>query len=140
MYINCYPVLYESFIWTLAEFRAAKLIIIFEKLYIQSGDFYFLLTNHSPYATKLASIWNVKELYTTKNKIFILMKKITALYTDFEKKRVAGSEASREQMRAERQELDKQVSAVLTDTQKAKLDEMRKARRSGGFRGKKEGK
>ena len=67
-------------------------------------------------------------------------KKITALYTDFEKKRVAGSEASREQMRAERQELDKQVSAVLTDTQKAKLDEMRKARRSGGFRGKKEGK
>ena len=67
-------------------------------------------------------------------------KKITALYTDFEKKRVAGSEASREQMRAERQELDKQVSAVITDTQKAKLDEMRKARRSGGFRGKKEGK
>ena len=67
-------------------------------------------------------------------------KKITALYTDFEKKRVAGSETSREQMRAERQELDKQVSAVLTDTQKAKLDEMRKARRSGGFRGKKEGK
>ena len=71
--------LYESFIWTLAEFRAAKLIIIFEKLYIQSGDFCFLLTNHSPYATKLASIWNVKELYTTKNKIFILMKKIMVL-------------------------------------------------------------
>ena len=71
--------LYESFIWTLAEFRAAKLIINFEKLYIQSGDFCFLLTNHSPYATKLASIWNVKELYTTKNKIFILMKKIMVL-------------------------------------------------------------
>lgn len=37
------------------------------------------------------------------------MKKITAIYTDFEQKRKAGAEVSREQMRAERQELDKQV-------------------------------
>lgn len=65
-------------------------------------------------------------------------KKITAIYTDFEQKRKAGAEVSREQMRAERQELDKQVNAVLTDTQKAKYEEMKKARRGGGNRGKKE--
>ena len=62
------------------------------------------------------------------------MKKITAIYTDFEQKRKAGAEVSREQMRAERQGLNKQVNAVLTDTQKAKYEEMKKARRGGGNR------
>lgn len=61
-------------------------------------------------------------------------KKITAIYTDFEQKRKAGAEVSREQMRAERQELNKQVNAVLTDTQKAKYEKMKKARRGGGNR------
>lgn len=62
------------------------------------------------------------------------MKKITAIYTDFEQKRKADAEVSREQMPAERQELDKQVNAVLTDTQKAKYEKMKKARRGGGNR------
>ncbi|MGM9734083.1 MAG: hypothetical protein ACI3YT_08200 [Prevotella sp.] len=61
-------------------------------------------------------------------------KKITAIYTDFEQKRKSGAETSREQMRADRQELDKQVNAVLTDAQKAKYEEMKKARRGGGKR------
>ena len=63
-------------------------------------------------------------------------KQITAIYTDFENSRKSEKgEVTREQMRAQRQELDKKVNAVLTDTQKAKYEEMKKSRRPSGRKG-----
>ena len=59
-------------------------------------------------------------------------KKITALYTDFQKKRTENTQTSREQMRAERDNLNKQVKAVLTADQQKKFDEMMQKRRGGG--------
>lgn len=59
-------------------------------------------------------------------------KKITALYTDFQKKRTENTQTSREQMRAERDNLNKQVKAVLTANQQKKFDEMMQKRRGGG--------
>lgn len=50
-------------------------------------------------------------------------KQITALYTDFFKQ-----ELSREERRAAMQELDKKVSALLTDEQKAAFEQMKKER------------
>ncbi|MGN0281907.1 MAG: Spy/CpxP family protein refolding chaperone [Prevotella sp.] len=51
-------------------------------------------------------------------------KKITALYTDFQKKREAAGQDSREQMRTEREKLNKEVNALLTDEQKKKFESM----------------
>ena len=48
--------------------------------------------------------------------------------------RQENAQMSREQMRTERDNLDKQVSALLTDTQKKKYEEMKKSRRGGGRR------
>lgn len=59
-------------------------------------------------------------------------KKITALYTDFQKKRTENSQTSREQMRTERDNLNKQVKAVLTTDQQKKFDELMQKRRGGG--------
>ncbi|MGM9779304.1 MAG: Spy/CpxP family protein refolding chaperone [Prevotella sp.] len=69
-----------------------------------------------------------KELNLTSSQ----QKKLTALYQDFNNKRQENTQMSREQMRTERENLDKQVSALLTDTQKKKFEEMKKARRGGG--------
>lgn len=57
--------------------------------------------------------------------------KVTVLYTDFEKKVKSAGENSREQMKSEREELEKQVQALLTDEQKKTYQEMQ-AKRSGG--------
>ena len=61
-------------------------------------------------------------------------KKITAIYTDFDNKRKQNTDMSREQMQAERDKLDKQVSALLTDEQKKKFETMKQSRRGGGKR------
>ena len=57
-------------------------------------------------------------------------KKITAIYTESEKKRNSGERPTREQMRAEFEEIDKQVTAVLTKTQQKKYEEMKQARQN----------
>lgn len=67
-------------------------------------------------------------------------KQITALYTDFEKKRKSTSETSREQMREERAKLDKQVSGLLTTEQQKKYEEMKQARRGNRGQGQGQGK
>ena len=54
--------------------------------------------------------------------------KIVAIYTDFWQKRKEGERPTREQMRAEFEKLEQQVNAVLTDSQKKKYEEMKKAR------------
>ena len=73
-----------------------------------------------------------KELNLTEEQ----QKQITAIYTEFENKRKANgnAEVTREQMQAEREALDKQVSAVLTDEQKKKFESMKQARKGGGRR------
>ena len=57
-------------------------------------------------------------------------KKITAIYTDFEQKRNQGERPTREQMRAEFEKRDKQITDVLNDTQKKKYEEMKQARQN----------
>lgn len=63
-------------------------------------------------------------------------KQVTAIYTEFENKRKANNNArpSREQMQAEREALDKQVTAVLTDEQKKKYEQLKQTRRGSGRR------
>ena len=63
-------------------------------------------------------------------------KQVTAIYTEFENKRKANNNPrpSREQMQAEREALDKQVTAVLTDEQKKKYEQLKQTRRGGGRR------
>ena len=56
-------------------------------------------------------------------------KKITAIYTESEKKRNS-ERPTREQMRAEFEKIDKQVTAVLTKTQQKKYEEMKQARQN----------
>ncbi len=58
-------------------------------------------------------------------------KEVTALYTDFQKKMQGTERGDREQMRAEREKLNKQVEAVLTDEQKKAFQNMQKQRRQG---------
>ena len=55
-------------------------------------------------------------------------KKITAIYTEFNSKCKTGERPTREQMRAEMEKVDKQVTAVLTKTQQKKYEELKKAR------------
>ena len=55
-------------------------------------------------------------------------KKIVAIYTDFWQKRKEGERPTREQMRAEFEKMDKQITEVLNDTQKKKYEEMKQAR------------
>ena len=63
--------------------------------------------------------------------------KITVLYTDFQKKRQNGGETSREQMRSEREELNKQIESILNDEQKVTYRNMQTQRKGGqGHRGK----
>ena len=56
--------------------------------------------------------------------------KITAIYTEFGQKRKAGERPTREQMRAEFEKMDKQITDVLNDTQKKKYEEMKQARQN----------
>ena len=56
--------------------------------------------------------------------------KITAIYTDFWQNRKAGERPTREQMRAEFEKMDKQITDVLNDTQKKKYEEMKQARQN----------
>lgn len=58
--------------------------------------------------------------------------KITVLYTDYRKKMQEAGEGSREKMRGEREKLDKQVEALLTDEQKTAFQKMRQQRRGPG--------
>ena len=55
-------------------------------------------------------------------------KKITAIYTEFNSKRKTGERPTREQMRAEMEKVDKQVTAVLTKTQQKKYEKLKQAR------------
>ena len=57
-------------------------------------------------------------------------KKITAIYTEAESKRKSGERPTREQMRAEFEKIDKQVTDVLTTSQKKKYEEMKQARQN----------
>ena len=57
-------------------------------------------------------------------------KKITAIYTDFNSKRKTGERPTREQMRTEMEQIDKQVTAVLTKTQQKKYEELKQARQN----------
>ena len=57
-------------------------------------------------------------------------KKIVAIYTDFWQKPKEGERPTREQMRAEFEKIDKQVTAVLTKTQQKKYEEMKQARQN----------
>ena len=58
-------------------------------------------------------------------------KKITAIYTELESKRKEKTERpTREQMRAEFEKIDKQVTAVLTKSQQKKYEEMKQARQN----------
>lgn len=65
--------------------------------------------------------------------------KITVLYTDFQKKRQNGEVISREQMRNEREELNKQIETVLNNEQKEKYKNMQAQHKQygQGQRGKK---
>lgn len=58
--------------------------------------------------------------------------KVTALYTDFEKKMKEAGQGSREQMRAQREKLNQQVEALLTDEQKKVFQEKQAQRRGPG--------
>lgn len=66
-------------------------------------------------------------------------KKITTIYQELEKKRQASTNTSREQMRANAQAAEQEVAAVLTDAQKQKYEELKKARRSGAQKGARKG-
>ena len=57
-------------------------------------------------------------------------KKITAIYTESQSKRNSGERPTREQMRAEFEKIDKQVTAVLTKTQQKKYEELKQARQN----------
>ena len=57
-------------------------------------------------------------------------KKILAIYKDSESKRKEGERPTHEQMRAEFERIDKQVTAVLTKTQQKKYEEMKQARQN----------
>lgn len=58
-------------------------------------------------------------------------KKITAIYTELESKRKEKTERpTREQMRAEFEKIDKQVTAVLTKSQQKKYEEIKQARQN----------
>ena len=57
-------------------------------------------------------------------------KKITAIYTEFNSKRKTGERPTREQMRTEMEQIDKQVTAVLTKTQQKKYEELKQARQN----------
>lgn len=63
--------------------------------------------------------------------VFVLMG-ASSVSAQREGGRQENAQMSREQMRTERDNLDKQVSALLTDTQKKKYEEMKKSRRGGG--------
>lgn len=73
----------------------------------------------------------VKQLKEELNLTDDQTKKVTTLYTDFEKKMKEAGEGSREQMRAEREKLNQQVEALLTDEQKKTFQQVR-AQRGGG--------
>lgn len=68
-----------------------------------------------------------KELNLTDNQV----KQVTTLYTDFQKKMQSAEKGNREQMRAEREKLNKQVEAVLTDEQKKSFEKMQTQRQQG---------
>ena len=57
-------------------------------------------------------------------------KKITAIYTESQSKHNSGERPTLEQMRAEFEKIDKQVTAVLTKTQQKKYEEMKQARQN----------
>ena len=57
-------------------------------------------------------------------------KKITAIYTESESKRKSGERPTREQMRAEFDKIDKQVTAVLTTSHKKMYEKMKQARQN----------
>lgn len=59
-------------------------------------------------------------------------KQVTALYTDFQKKMQEGGENAREQMRTEREKLDNQVKALLTDEQKKAFEKLQAQRPQRG--------
>lgn len=58
--------------------------------------------------------------------------KVTALYTEFEKKMKEAGQGSREQMRTQREKLNQQVEALLTDEQKKVFQEKQAQRRGSG--------
>ena len=68
-----------------------------------------------------------KELNLTDDQV----KQVTTLYTDFQKKMQSAEKGSREQMCAERDKLNKQVEAVLTDEQKKSFKKMQTQRQQG---------
>lgn len=68
-----------------------------------------------------------KELNLTDDQV----KQVTTLYTDFQKKMQSAEKGNREQMRAERDKLNKQVEAVLTDEQKKSFKKMQTQRPQG---------
>ena len=75
-----------------------------------------------------------KELNLTDDQV----KQVTTLYTDFQKKMQSAEKGNREQMRAERDKLNKQVEAVLTDEQKKsfkKMQTQRPQRQKGQWQG-----
>ena len=55
---------------------------------------------------------------------------ITAIYNESQSKRNSGERPTREQMRAEMEKIDKQVTAVLTKTQQKKYEEIKQARQN----------
>ena len=57
-------------------------------------------------------------------------KQITDIYTESRSKRKSGERPTREQMRAEFDKIDKQVTAVLTTSQKKKYEKMKQARQN----------
>ncbi|MCM1313354.1 MAG: Spy/CpxP family protein refolding chaperone [Bacteroides sp.] len=65
-------------------------------------------------------------------------KQVTDLYTDFQKKMQGTERGDREQMRAEREKLEKQVEALLTDEQKTAYKKLQAERRQGPRRENKE--
>lgn len=54
------------------------------------------------------------------------VKKVKAIYTDFDNKAKTASKDSKSDFRAEREKLDKKVEAVLTKDQKAKFQQNKK--------------
>ena len=66
-------------------------------------------------------------------------KKITTIYQELEKKRQASTNTSREQMRANALAAEREVAAVLTDAQKQKYEELKKARRGSAQKGARKG-
>ena len=57
-------------------------------------------------------------------------KPTTDIYTESQSKRKSGERPTREQMRAEFEKIDKQVTDVLTTSQKKKYEEMKQARQN----------